>query len=342
MQPVQSDRYAARKLSASANGEIKAAGLSPGLSTQFGNAGIPIDQTIRAAGGAAASSVAGVGPGGLIPPIDEGKIISILGDSRDGGSRLHRGTDFGAPAGTDIHAVDDQTITAAGWLGGGYGWGVKAVDSQGHEHVYAHMREDPGKLGIKKGQVTQGSFLGHVGNSGNARNTPSHVHYEDRPFKGGYNQRLDSRARMGLQGRQAFKRSMDVPSKVAGPGAGSGSSGKDTLAEEIARGREHAIAQATGHRGGATKSMEGLHGAAKIGGSAQKGIGGGARLPDTDKFRRSLEKPIEMKIHPKVEHHTSLRHNYPSARQRRRQSAAGSASRSQRHHYGDTGPTALT
>lgn len=70
--------------------------------------------------------------------------------------------------------------------------------------------------------------------------------------------------------------------------------------------------------------------------------GAEAKLPDAQKFRKELEKPIQMKVNPKIEHQTSLRQHFPAARQRRRQSSSGAATNSHRHGYHDTGPTALT
>lgn len=124
-----------------------------------------------------------------------------------------------------------------------------------------------------------------------------------------------------------------VGGKVAGPGAPSKRKVPITPAG----------ADISGHGGNTHSSadkLKGMSGTAKISAPAKKGAA--ARLPDAQKLRKALEKPIEMKVHPKVEHHTSLRHNYPSARQRRRQSSAGSATRTQRHSYAGLGPTALT
>lgn len=73
-----------------------------------------------------------------------------------------------------------------------------------------------------------------------------------------------------------------------------------------------------------------------------------ATLPDADKFRKKLEKPIKLKIEHDVgasagaKGSTSIRHNFPNARQRRRQSATGSAKHAHRHGYHDAGPTSLT
>jgi murein DD-endopeptidase MepM/ murein hydrolase activator NlpD len=131
----------------------------------------------------------------IIPPIraGTGTVISVVGDSRGGGHRVHRGTDYGGRGsrGADIVATTDgQVVTEAGVIGSMYGWGVKTIDKYGREHVYAHMI--PGSPKVRVGAtLQQGQTIGSVGNSGNAATTDPHVHYEVRPYKGGYNQSLN-------------------------------------------------------------------------------------------------------------------------------------------------------
>lgn len=131
---------------------------------------------------------------GFINPLAKGSVISVHGDSRGGGSRLHRGIDLKGKTGEPIRATTaNQKVTKAGWLGTNYGWGVKTIDSQGREHVYAHMDQDPTQAhGITPGKMlNQGDVIGGVGQSGNARFTPPHVHYEVRPGVGQYENSYD-------------------------------------------------------------------------------------------------------------------------------------------------------
>jgi len=89
------------------------------------------------------------------------------------GFRFHLGTDVFADYGTPLRSPVDGTATAgSGALGGLY---VKIFQPDGSYFYLAHMS---GLLeGFENGmQVRTGDIVGYVGNSGNARSTPPHVH----------------------------------------------------------------------------------------------------------------------------------------------------------------------
>ncbi|MCH2165022.1 MAG: DUF5930 domain-containing protein [Marinovum sp.] len=88
--------------------------------------------------------------------------------------RMHKGTDFAAPHGTDIFATADGVVIEAGW-GSGYGKLIKIQHEFGIETRYAHLS----KIRVKKGQrVSRGQHIGDMGNTG--RSTGTHLHYEVR------------------------------------------------------------------------------------------------------------------------------------------------------------------
>ncbi|WP_425038833.1 DUF5930 domain-containing protein [Primorskyibacter sp. S187A] len=88
--------------------------------------------------------------------------------------RMHKGSDFAAPHGTDIFSTADGVVTFAGWLSG-YGKLVKIQHEFGIETRYAHMSN----IRVKKGQrVSRGQHIGDMGNTG--RSTGTHLHYEVR------------------------------------------------------------------------------------------------------------------------------------------------------------------
>jgi murein DD-endopeptidase MepM/ murein hydrolase activator NlpD len=88
--------------------------------------------------------------------------------------RAHYGTDFGAPAGTPIHATADGTVTFAG-RDASYGNYVKIRHMSGYETRYAHMRAFA--KGIRAGvRVKQKQVIGYVGATGLV--TGVHLHYE--------------------------------------------------------------------------------------------------------------------------------------------------------------------
>nr|WP_174822911.1 M23 family metallopeptidase [Ruegeria arenilitoris] len=95
-------------------------------------------------------------------------------DPKTGGRRMHKGTDFAAPTGTDIFATADGVVTHAGWQSG-YGRLVKIKHAFGVETLYAHNS----KIRVKVGQrVSRGDHIADMGNSG--RSTGTHLHYEVR------------------------------------------------------------------------------------------------------------------------------------------------------------------
>lgn len=97
------------------------------------------------------------------------------GNSRDGGRRRHRGIDIFAPRGRSVVAVADGTITYIGVQSkAGRCFWLSTED--GVAFFYAHL--DTWAPGMYEGmEVRKGQVLGTVGNTGNARHTPSHLHF---------------------------------------------------------------------------------------------------------------------------------------------------------------------
>jgi hypothetical protein len=111
-------------------------------------------------------------------------IGSFFGDSRSGGKRKHEGIDIFAKKGTPVVAVCDGYITAVenGGLGGKTVW-LRSEDGEWSAY-YAHL--DIQK--VSTGQfVQQGDILGTVGNTGNAKYTPSHLHFGIYTYSGAIN-----------------------------------------------------------------------------------------------------------------------------------------------------------
>jgi hypothetical protein len=101
-------------------------------------------------------------------------IGSFYGDSRDGGKRKHEGIDIFAPKGTPVVAPTSGIITrvATGGLGGKVIW--MNDTKRRHSYYFAHLDSQHVRSGAR---VRQGDTLGTVGNTGNARYTPSHLHF---------------------------------------------------------------------------------------------------------------------------------------------------------------------
>ncbi len=101
-------------------------------------------------------------------------IGSFWGVDRDGGKRRHEGIDIFAKRGTPVVAVTDGTISRTGnhGLGGKQVW--QRAGLFGNALYYAHLDSIAVQPGMK---VKTGDTLGFVGNTGNAKFTPSHLHF---------------------------------------------------------------------------------------------------------------------------------------------------------------------
>ncbi|MCH4822197.1 M23 family metallopeptidase [Gramella lutea] len=109
-------------------------------------------------------------------PVLNGKnadIGSYWGDIRDGGRRNHEGIDIFAERGTPVIAATSGRIRFTGvkGLGGKQVWlrDVKRRQSL----YYAHLDSIKPDLN----SVDRGDTLGFVGNTGNAKTTPPHLHF---------------------------------------------------------------------------------------------------------------------------------------------------------------------
>ncbi len=97
-----------------------------------------------------------------------------FGAPRDGGRRRHTGFDIGCPKGTPLLAVINGTIGKAGDDGGLGGIRVWVNGDDGRGYYYAHCLS----LTVKTGQrVAAGQIIGYAGNTGNAKTTPTHLHF---------------------------------------------------------------------------------------------------------------------------------------------------------------------
>lgn len=123
-----------------------------------------------------------VGPSLSFPAShSKAKAGSFWGASRDGGKRSHEGVDIFAPKGSPAVAAADGIVT--GVNEGGIGGKVVWLRPHGKSYTlyYAHLDDQlvqPGQ------QVKAGDILGTVGNTGNARNTPAHLHFGIYTFQG--------------------------------------------------------------------------------------------------------------------------------------------------------------
>ena len=129
---------------------------------------------------ARAQSSAPTGPaiGGVLEtcPVDQPRsYVDDFGFPRVG--HTHQGNDIFAPYGTPVRApFSGRAVAGSGGLGG---LSVKVYGAQGYAYN-AHLS----RIGTT-GTVSTGTIIGYVGQSGNARGTPPHNHFEWHPGNGG-------------------------------------------------------------------------------------------------------------------------------------------------------------
>ena len=105
---------------------------------------------------------------------DTRAVLSFFGDSREGGRRDHHGVDIFAPRGTPVLSATDGRVYRVETtpIGGNVVW-VRDSD-QVTRTYYAHLDSQVVREGV---EVERGTLLGFVGNTGNARTTPPHLHF---------------------------------------------------------------------------------------------------------------------------------------------------------------------
>ena len=112
------------------------------------------------------------------------RIKDLWGASRGGGIRRHKGIDIHARRGTPVVAVCDGVIVEKDHtlIGGKTLW--LRSGEHGWKAYYAHLD----KQYVREGQyVKKGQVIGTIGNTGNARSTPSHLHFGIASSKGWVN-----------------------------------------------------------------------------------------------------------------------------------------------------------
>lgn len=103
-----------------------------------------------------------------------GRVADTWGAAR-GNERFHEGVDIFAARGTPVLSTTRGVVTAVreSGLGGKQVW---VAGPALERHYYAHLDDWSDALAIND-VVQAGQTLGYVGNTGNARGTPPHLHY---------------------------------------------------------------------------------------------------------------------------------------------------------------------
>jgi murein DD-endopeptidase MepM/ murein hydrolase activator NlpD len=126
-------------------------------------------------------------PTSLPVPVDgiaAKRIADTWGGARSGG-RHHQGVDIFARRGTVVRSTTPGLVLriADFGIGGKHVW---ILGPAGERHYYAHL--DDWAPGLVRGErVEAGTPLGVVGDTGNAKGTPPHLHYGIYDLHGAHN-----------------------------------------------------------------------------------------------------------------------------------------------------------
>ncbi|WP_420597549.1 M23 family metallopeptidase [Deinococcus sp.] len=106
-------------------------------------------------------------------PLPGVRFADTWGAARSQG-RSHEGVDIFAPRDTKVLSTTDGMVLNIGPNGLG-GRTVMILGPGGARHYYAHLNRYPD---LTRGAwVKAGDVVGYVGDSGNAKGTPTHLHY---------------------------------------------------------------------------------------------------------------------------------------------------------------------
>ena len=130
---------------------------------------------VSSGGGAVVS-----GGGKACPQANPRSFTDTWGAPRSGG-RTHQGTDIFGARGGPVYAITSGTITTAK-TGGLSGLFMILRGDDGHSYWYIHLQDFVAGVGQR---VAAGQLIAHNGDTGNARGTPPHIHFEYHPGGGG-------------------------------------------------------------------------------------------------------------------------------------------------------------
>ena len=121
-------------------------------------------------------------PGAVFPVAGTYTYTDTFGAYRANTPGGHQGADIFASYGTPVVAVQDGIITGVSTTPIG-GNNIHLTTSRGDYFYYAHLSRFATRL-VQGQQVIAGQTIGYVGDTGDAKGTPSHLHFEIHPSGG--------------------------------------------------------------------------------------------------------------------------------------------------------------
>lgn len=107
-------------------------------------------------------------------PVKNGKMQSFWGAKRDAGARSHEGVDIFAPLRTPAIAAARGTVTRVTLNNLGGKVVFMRPEGKNYNLYYAHLDEQKASEGAT---VNAGDTIGLIGNTGNAKGGPPHLHF---------------------------------------------------------------------------------------------------------------------------------------------------------------------
>ena len=147
----------------------------------------------------------------VFPVYGASSYIDTFGAARSDVS-YHHGDDIFGQLGQPLVACADGTLFSVGWnkIGGNRLW---IVDGQGNQFYYAHLSAFA-TTAVDGAHVKAGEVVGFMGHTGDAENTPVHLHFEVHPVALlylGYDGAVDPTPYL-----DAWRHQQDLPFPIAG------------------------------------------------------------------------------------------------------------------------------
>ena len=133
-----------------------------------------------ASSGGGSAAVAASSGGMACPQAQPRSFTNTWGAPRSGG-RSHKGTDIMGARGGNVYAITSGTIQFTK-VGGTAGLFLSLRGDDGNTYWYMHLQDFVAGAGQR---VQAGQLIAHNGDTGNARGTTPHIHFELHPGGGG-------------------------------------------------------------------------------------------------------------------------------------------------------------
>ncbi len=172
---------AAAARAAAATAAAQAAARPAPSSSSSGSSDSSGSSSSGSSGSDGGSTAAPVSSAGKACPQDNPRSFTDTWGAPRSGGRSHQGTDIFGARGGNVFAITSGTVTRTsnGNLSGLF---LTLRGDDGNDYWYLHLQDFVASPGQR---VSAGELIGHNGDTGNARGTTPHIHFEYHPGGGG-------------------------------------------------------------------------------------------------------------------------------------------------------------